>query len=217
MKKFLGLTAGLILAALTFFLMSADHIDAPSVAGGSSDITDYFAFESPSNTDNMVFVASVQGLLSPDATADADFDESVLLEFNIDNDGDLVEDLVLQAVVRDGQVFAFGPTAPSQVGGTSTINSNATSVSAEVTPYLTPAIIGNANGMSVFAGPRDDPFFFDLGAFQAILGGMAPGFSDPGTDTFAGTNVLSIVIEVPKSTLGSTGTINTWAVTKVRN
>jgi hypothetical protein len=27
--------------------------------------------------------------------------------------------------------------------------------------------------MKFFAGPRDDPFFFDLGQFQAILGGTA--------------------------------------------
>ncbi len=216
MKKFTGLTVGMTMAALAFFFMSADHIDAPSVAGGSADITDYYAFESPGNSNNMVFTASLQGLLSPAATGDAVFDESVLVEFNIDNDGDLVEDLVLQAIVRDGQIYAFGPTAPAQIGATSTINSTATSVSAAVTSYGSQAITGNQNGMRVFAGPRDDPFFFDLGAYQAILGGMAPGFNDPGTDTFAGTNVMSIVIEVPKSTLGNAATINTWAVTKVR-
>jgi hypothetical protein len=216
MKKFAGITIGLTLAILAFFLMSADHIDAPSVAGGSADITDYYAFQSPGNSDNMVFTASLQGLLSPAATGDAVFDESVLLEFNIDNDGDLIEDLVIQAVVRDGAVYAFGPTVPTRTGATSTINSDAPSVSADVTPYGTAAITGTDNGMSVFAGPRDDPFFFDLGAYQAILGGMAPGFNDPGTDTFAGTNVMSIVIEVPKSSLGNAATINTWAVTKVR-
>jgi len=216
MKKFAGLTVGMTLAALAFFLMSADHIDAPSVAGGSTDITDYYAFQSPSNSNNMVFTASLQGLLSPAVTGDATFDESVLVEFNIDNDGDLVEDLVIQAIVRDGQVYAFGPTVPSQIGATSTINSNATLVNAEVTPYGSQAITGTQNGMSVFAGPRDDPFFFDLGAYQAILGGMAPGFNDPGTDTFAGTNVMSIVVEVPKSTLGNATSINTWAVTKSR-
>ena len=39
---------------------------------------------------------------------------------------------------------------------------------------------------------------------------------DPGTDTFAGTNVMSVVIEVPKSSIGGTGTINTWVETKTK-
>jgi hypothetical protein len=67
--------------------------------------------------------------------------------------------------------------------------------------------------MKFFAGPRDDPFFFDLGQYQAVLGGAA-GFNNPGTDTFAGTNVLSTVIEVPKSMLGSSASISVWAETK---
>src|SRR5258705_435063 len=39
----------------------------------------------------------------------------------------------------------------------------------------------------------------------------------PGHDTFAGTNVMSIVVEVPKSLLNSNGTINVWAETKTAN
>jgi hypothetical protein len=68
--------------------------------------------------------------------------------------------------------------------------------------------------MKFFAGPRDDPFFFDLNQYKAILAGSATGFNSPGTDTFAGTNVLSTVIEVPKSMLGTSATINVWAETK---
>ena len=35
---------------------------------------------------------------------------------------------------------------------------------------------------------------------------------DPGTDTFAGTNVLSVVVEVPKSILGNGSTgVNPFA------
>ncbi len=67
-----------------------------------------------------------------------------------------------------------------------------------------------ANGIKVYAGPRDDPFFFDLNQFKAIIGGTATSFNNPGTDAFAGTNVLSIVVEVPKSMLG-TGAVNIWA------
>jgi hypothetical protein len=68
--------------------------------------------------------------------------------------------------------------------------------------------------MKLFAGPRDNPFFFDLVRFKEIIGGTQTGFKNPGVDTFAGTNVMSIVVEVPKSLLGSAATINVWAETK---
>ena len=71
-------------------------------------------------------------------------------------------------------------------------------------------------GMSFFAGPRDDPFFMDFAQYSAIIGGTATGFNNPGADTFAGSNVMSIVIEVPKAMIGGLGTINTWVETKTK-
>ena len=38
--------------------IAADHIDAPSVQGGTSDITDFYAFQGE-DTDNLVFVANL--------------------------------------------------------------------------------------------------------------------------------------------------------------
>jgi hypothetical protein len=72
------------------------------------------------------------------------------------------------------------------------------------------------NGMKVFAGPRDDPFFFDLTQFKKIIAGTATGFLPAGasTDAFAGTNVMSVVVEVPKSMLGGSGSLNVWVETK---
>ena len=68
-------------------------------------------------------------------------------------------------------------------------------------------------GGSVFAGTRDDPFYFDLPGFvtfkEELLGGstnlgtLLGGFT--ASDTFAGTNVLSIAIRVPNAKLGGTG------------
>ncbi len=213
--KHILLGAGtMILFALS--IMSADHIDAPAVTGGTTDVTDYYAFQSPTDNNNMVFVANIQGLLSPATTDGAAFDENTLIEFNIDSDGDLKEDLVIQAIPRDGKMIVFGPTAPATKGAISTINSTATRVEVEITGYGETVKIGSDSGIKVFAGPRDDPFFFDLGAYQAVLGGTATGFSNPGTDTFAGTNVLSLVVEVPKSMLGSAATLNTWVATKTK-
>jgi hypothetical protein len=70
--------------------------------------------------------------------------------------------------------------------------------------------------MKVFAGAREDPFFFDLAQFLKVLpdrnrGSTAPsclpklgnnscpqGFTNPGSDTLKGFNVLSIVVELPR-------------------
>lgn len=215
MKKtvyFLGIT---LLIAIGFFAIAADHIDAPAVAGGTSDITDFYAFQGE-NTNNVVFVANVQGLLSPMATAGAAFDENVLIEFNIDTTGDNVEDLVIQAIPRDGIMYFFGPIAPSTTGLNSIVETTNVQGQVAITPYGSDAIIGTSSGMSYFAGPRDDPFFMDFAQYSEIIEGNATGFNDPGSDTFAGSNVMSVVVEVPKSMVGGTGTINTWVEAKRR-
>jgi hypothetical protein len=208
---------GLSLVAISgLIFMAADHADAPAVTGNASDITDVYAFQGQ-NTNNMVFVVNTQGLLSPSATTMAEFSENVMTEINIDNNGDNVEDLVIQAIRRGDKMFFFGPVAPASTGKSSVIQKENQIGNVKITPYGSPAVIKtNDDGSKFFAGPRDDPFFFDLGQFKAILAGNASGFNNPGTDTFAGTNVLSIVVEVPKSTLGSSNTINIWAETKLR-
>ncbi len=203
---------GIALTA-SFFLLSADHLEAPAVSGGTSDITDFYAFRAQ-NTDNVVFVANLQGFLSPGDTSSASFDENVLVEFNIDTDLDAVADLVIQAIPRDGKMYFFGPTAPTASGLNSSIATTATQNVVDITPYGTSAITSTNGGMTFFAGPRDDPFFMDFAQFGEILAGNATGFNNPGTDTFAGMNVLSIVIEVPKSMVGTSGMVNTWVETK---
>lgn len=209
--KTLGLALVALVACAASYLIAADHIDAPAITGTGSDITDVYAFQSPANANNMVFVVNVQGLLAPSATAAASFDEEVMIEINIDNSStkDNVEDLVIQAAFDNGKVKVFGPAAPTQTGLTSTLLTS-TPVEANVSAYGASPLIGEGNGIKVFAGPRDDPFFFDLNQFKAIIGGTATSFNNPGTDAFAGTNVLALVVEVPKSMLG-TGAVNIWA------
>ncbi|WP_452220522.1 DUF4331 family protein [Lacinutrix salivirga] len=211
MKIILGISA---LAVAGFFMVAADHIDAPDVQGGTSDITDFYAFQAQ-DTDNVVFVANVQGLLAPTATNDAAFDENVLIEFNIDTNGNAVEDLVIQAIPRDGKMYFFGPVAPGTTGLMSTINSTAMETVVDITPYGASAITATeTSGIKAFAGPRDDPFFMDFAKYGEIIGGMATSFDNPGDDTFKGTNVMSVVIEVPKFMLGNASSVNTWVESK---
>ena len=214
MKKSKILIGAAVLTIAGFFTIAADHIDAPAVMGGTSDIADVYAFQGQ-DTNNIVLVATVQGLLSPGSTAAASFDENVLLEFNIDNDGDASEDLVIQAIARDGKMYFFGPVAPSQSGLNSTIVSDTAVMNeVDITAYGSSAIIETNNGMRFFAGPRDDPFFFDFAQYSAIIGGTATSFNNPGSDTFEGTNVLSVVVELPKSMVGSGDSVNVWVESK---
>jgi hypothetical protein len=213
MKKSRILVGVAVASVMAITLISADHLDAPAVQGGKSDITDFYVFQG-ANTNNMVFVANVQGLLSPAMSASASFDENVMVEFNIDNNGDNVEDLVIQAIPRDGKMYFFGPIAPGTPGTSSMVKTNNPLGSVDITNYGTNAVVASQNGASMFAGLRDDPFFFDLGQYSAIIAGTATSFNNPGTDTFAGTNVMSIVVELPKSLLGGSGTLNTWVETK---
>jgi hypothetical protein len=225
-KKSMMAAAATLTVAAGAFIFAADHIDAPvlgSLATGSSnaDITDYYAFESPKDPDNYVFVINVNGLLSPAATASAMFHDGYMYEVNIDNNGDMVEDLVLQCRVRNGELKVFGPAAPASTGLQSSILAGSRLISVPVTPYGAAEIVERRNGVKAFAGPRDDPFFFDLFQFRAIVDGVggAPNpptaFNIPGADAFAGTNVMSIVVELPKSMLGA-NSINTWVEAKRR-
>jgi hypothetical protein len=218
MKKILF--AAIALSGITIggFVFAADHRDSPAVTDQKTDITDVYVFRGQDQA-NMVFVANTQGLLTPGATSTAKFDENTLIEFNIDNNADNVEDLVIQAIVSGGKMKVYGPIKPSETGKRSKIE-GALTVEVDVTPYGagSPIIATGTGGIKAFAGPRDDPFFFDLDQFKKITMNQASGFNDPGNDTFKGTNVLSVVVEVPKTALNAaSGKINVWLETKKKS
>lgn len=217
LKIFAG---GLIgIAMLGGVIFAADHIDAPAVTGPNStspanDITDMYAFQSPADNNKMVFVLNTQGLLSPTASAGTAFSKNVMYEVNVDNTGDNVEDVVIQCLVQNGKMRVYGPVAVGTPGTASTVKTNGPVTEVAVTAYGASPTLANNNGIVAFAGPRDDPFFFDLVRFKEILAGTQNGFRSPGVDAFAGTNVMSIVVEVPKTLLGSASSINIWGETK---
>lgn len=219
-KLLIGLCAVAALAG--GILLAADHIDAPAVRGAGNtslgtDITDIYAFQSPADNSKMVFVVNVMGLLTPTATTSAQFPANTMYELNIDNTGDNVEDLVIQALVQNNKARVYGPVAPAIKGTTSTVLTSGPMTEVNVTSYgANPNIGSHSNGTRIFAGPRDDPFFFDLVRFMEVVAGTQTSFRTPGVDTFAGTNVMALVIEVPKNLLGSASVINVWAESKTK-
>ena len=223
MKKNVFLSLFVAMAAVGGIVYAADHIDAPAVTtGGTSsenDIADLYVFQSPADNSKMVFVMTWQGLMSPAKTAAFSIPNNQLFEFNIDNTGDNVEDLVIQAKVQDGKFRVYGPATPAVTGLSSRIITTGPVAEGTVTAYnasASPSIAANNSGIKAFIGPRDDPFFFDIVRFKEIIGGTQTGFRSPGMDSFAGTNVLALVVEVPKSMLGSASTVNVWAEIKTK-
>jgi hypothetical protein len=62
------------------------------------------------------------------------------------------------------------------------------------------------DGSRLFIGPRDDPFFVDLGAvFDLLTIRKVPGNKGKGVDGVGGFNCMSIVLQVPKARLTKDG------------
>jgi len=210
---------------LTFGNRAADHRDAPAInEDPRADINDIYAFVNPKNG-NIVLGMTVNPFQFGNAPA-VDFSPDVLYQFKIDNDGDYKEDLVIQGIFSSTQVSAqsvtvYGPAAPPQNADT-IASGGAISLRLDPSTKLIsgPANTGavtSTNGVKVFAGPRDDPFFFDLTfIFRALgfqPGGVLP--RQPGIDFFAGINVSIWAIEVPPAMLtgGKGNKIRVWATT----
>ncbi len=90
-----------------------------------------------------------------------------------------------------------GQVAPYFVGPVSMPNYSALAQS---------AIQNLPGGYKVFVGPRDDPFFVDLAAvFDLLSIRRLPGNKGKGVDGVGGFNVMSIVLQVPKTALTKDG------------
>lgn len=206
--KFYVFGSAIILCLTLVIVIAADHIDSPNVAGTNVDIADLYAFQGD-DPNNTVFVATIQGPLTPGAvTENASFDEDVLIEFNIDNTGDFVEDLVIQAIRRDSIMYFFGPApvAEAETGVESMVYTENFAGQVEVSD-VDETLVETNNGMTFFAGSRRDAFYFDFNQFNEVVSGNAApeGFLPAGeaSDFFESLNVLAVVVEVPNSMLGN--------------
>jgi hypothetical protein len=222
MSKFMRFISLVTLATAALVVVparTADHRDAPGInEDGRADLLDVFAFVNPTNG-NIVLAQTVNPFVIGGAIGIA-FGSDVLYEFKIDNDGDNVEDLVIQTtftpVVPGPQRFSVrGPVKPRSRG-----------VASSLLVSDAPAISGTADGtiatgtgsvVRAFAGLRDDPFFIDLIWVLRLIGAQPGGplTRAPGLDFIAGLNCTGLVMEVPASSLrGPTGNVvRIWATT----
>ena len=198
----------LTVGAAPFLAAAADHLDAPIVKTEHAlDLTDIYAFDA-ANSGNTVLVANVNPLAG--VVSGTRFSVGAdRYRLNLDKTGDFDA----ADAADDVYTLSFGP-----VGGRDgkqpyalkrdgvTIANGWTGNTVQVT-----------GGGRVFAGVRDDPFYFDLAGYLKLKDSGytdASGLTDAGVDFFAGTNVSTIVLELPDWRLGASA--NYW-VTTFRN
>jgi hypothetical protein len=162
----------LVVAYSTHALRSSDHQDTYNLAtrsNTSADITDVYIFPSPANSANVVFVMNVMPLIPPGMGTARFFDPSLMWQFKIShNASGGPEDQVIQfgvsGTTATQTISVYGPVAPNEVGTVNTFAGRPLGTAVYNTTTSLP------NGITVFAGPRADPFFFDLFAFFSFLG-----------------------------------------------
>ncbi|MGF1576936.1 MAG: DUF4331 family protein [Cyanophyceae cyanobacterium] len=216
----------MILAGLVLPARASDHQDTLFLGFQlpAADLTDLYVFESPTNSNNAVFVMDFDPFIPAGQTRP--FDPAILYQFKIDTTGDRVEDVVMQftfsGTAPNQTVTMYGPGQPNQPGTTST--TIATLGSGAVNQNLS-----LPGGVQLFAGTRKDPFFLDLARLFEIIPDRnyllqpnpAPPFQvtswrDPGeaVDAFLNANINSIIVELPRDLIGS-GPISTHVSTSL--
>ena len=232
-RRWLAGIALLAASGAAGLVMASDHQDTAEVElNPKQDLTDVYVFPG-SQPGRIVLVMNTRAFLTPAETPGASFDQNLLYQFKIDNDGDAIEDRVVQVSFSGSgaaqTVQVRGPLDPPVLGAM--MNEVATAA-----PGVTGTInttLGSSGGMQVFAGPRDDSFFIDLEAAFCILpdrkpvGGplatpcalpanpSAPFYFRPAgqaVNYVNGFNVLAIVVELPSSLIenGQPGKLGIW-------
>jgi hypothetical protein len=178
---------------------------------------------------NVVLAMDVHPGIPTGEGMSANFDPAVMYQFHIAHGKyKFTEDQVIQfkanGVGADQQITMYGPAAPGTNGLTSRWLKPSGSIA-----YDQRGPIGG--GAMLFAGPRQDPFYFDLIQFLKIVPDRnyktqpnspmptAMCFRNPGEDFLAPFNVLSLVVEMPRKMLadaaGNIGIIHVWATTSI--
>lgn len=189
---------------------AADHLDPPARtntppagADRAADIADVYAWHQGTGADARLVVAmSFSGPNAPVAGQAVSCDRDVLYTIHVDNDGDGVGNHNIEARFgRDSDMNCL--VQFSNIPGVTG------TVVAATEHTLT------RGPVRVFAGLRDDAFFFDLQGFRETLD-MAQLRFDNTRDFFAGQNTSVIVVEMPVSAAVATpvAPIRVWGTTQ---
>ena len=235
MRKPLALLAPLAAVCAIFALalyavtpaLTSDHQDSPfTVSRPGADITDMYVFPAK-NPKNVVFAMNVHPLIPKGLASSVAFDPGVMYQIKIDMAGDYREHVALEFKATgtgpQQSIAFYGPVRVTPSLRSRFPDSPTGSTTLGKTTHL-------PGGMTFYAGARRDPFFFDLAQFFAIVpdrnfknhpnvpAATASCFRKPGSNFLASFNVLSLVVEMPRTaltTMKNRGRINVWATTSV--
>lgn len=176
---------------------ASDHQEAPATAEDpAADLGDFYAW--PTDHETVVLAVTYAGYATPSAAPV--YDANVLYRLHISNDGDAVAEHTIDVRFGDNAAGDWGVSVGGLPGGDM------------ITGPVQQVLEGDA-GSLVFAGLRDDPFFFDLEGLQDTLTTGDLSF-DAGRDFAAFQNTNAIVVEVPIATIGGDSTaLRLWATT----
>ena len=209
---------------------ASSHREAPLISEDpSADNTDLYAFRSPDKPSTVTIVSN--WIPGEDPAAGPNyytFSPSAKYKINIDRTGDARPDIVYEfrfgrtagpaflgntvqswSMWRNKKLFARGKTPPNNIGPRSTPNYRKLADQAIVTK----------DGISIFAGQRDDAFYGDIGQIFDLVGfRKGTGDKGGGKDFFAGYAVHAIVLQIPIAELrAKNSTIGVWASTERQN
>mgnify|MGYP000170863591 CR=1 FL=1 len=209
---------------------AASHREAPLISEDpSADNTDLYAFRSPDKPSTVTIVSN--WIPGEDPAAGPNyytFSPTAKYKINIDRTGDARPDIVYEfrfgrtagpaflgntvqswSMWRNKKLFARGKTPPNNIGPRSTPNYGS----------LVSKSIVRKNGISIFAGQRDDAFYGDIGAIFDLVGfRKGTGNAGGGKDFFAGYGVHAIALQIPISELrAKSSTIGVWSSTERQN
>ena len=201
-------TTAIALGAVLFvpgqLALSADHLDPPmrtdilvdATPDTAADIADIYAFQ---DANNLYLISTFGG---PSATTlPAFYDRDVLHTLNISTS--------LPATSSDITIrFRFGPGA----------NPGETGISVENVPGVNGAIVGpveqilTKDGVRVYAGLRDDPFFFDSQGLRESRTMGVLRFNNM-RSFFGSKNITVVALEIPRSRLNNATALDIWNTT----
>jgi Domain of unknown function (DUF4331) len=234
--------------------IASSHREAPLISSDSeADNTDTYFFLDPIEGGRVVMIGNWIPLEEPAGGPNfSHFGERIRYEFNVDSDGDAIEDYVYRFTftrnVRNGDTFlqnagpVSSPTDPNQnvyytykvekILGPSpdqpasarvTLGQDLLEAPNNVGPKSFPNGYGKGSNIAstvytidqdtkVFAGPRADGFYVDLGMVFDLINfrpGTLPGNVGGGKNDVAGFNTHTIALSVPVYQLTKNHTVPT--------
>ena len=216
---------------------ASSHREAPLISEDpTADNTDLYAFRSPDKPNTLTIVSNWVPGEDPAAGPNYyTFSQSAKYNIYIDRNGDGKPDQTYSfrfktptgpyflgntqqswVATKNGKAFASGKTPIDNVGPrfNGFVGVNDYEAAAEKT-------IVTKNGVSIFAGQRDDPFFADVGAIfdlVAIRKAGTTGNMGGGKDFLSGYNVHTISLQIPiKQVDTKSHTLGVWSSTDRQN